>query len=145
MPTRNGNTVLFHAVRRGDREIVELLLSAGANVDQVITDGYDKGKTPLIFAAENNKQEIVRALLANVEKVNQSDNAGCTALYQAAYKDNLEIVKALLEKDADVNQANNAGHSPLYWAACNNNLEIVKELLKKGRMLIGLLMLDLKL
>ena len=44
----HGRTALFLSAEKGDRAVVELLLSRGASVDTV----DDDGKTPLFVATE---------------------------------------------------------------------------------------------
>jgi ankyrin repeat protein len=53
--TKDMGTALHHAVRRGHREIVELLVERGANVD--LEDV--QGRTALMLAKENERSEIV--------------------------------------------------------------------------------------
>jgi ankyrin repeat protein len=53
--TKDMGTALHHAVRRGHREIVELLVERGANVD--LEDV--QGRTALMLAKENERSKIV--------------------------------------------------------------------------------------
>ena len=57
--SRLGWKPLMAAAKAGDGEIVEMLIDAGARVDQT----YHNGKTPLYCAAERGRLEAARALL----------------------------------------------------------------------------------
>ena len=57
--SRLGWKPLMAAAKAGDGEIVEMLIDAGARVDQT----YHNGKTPLYCAAEWGRLEAARALL----------------------------------------------------------------------------------
>lgn len=60
----------------GYKEVIEFLLSKGANVDDTPLSGDLKGFTPLIFAVRDNKLEIAKLLVehgANVNAINIYD------------------------------------------------------------------------
>ena len=76
----SGTTPLFIAVCFGQEKCVELLLGAGAKVDQA----RDSGSTPLFMAAQEGQEKCVELLLGAHAAVNQADNDGCTPLYTAA-------------------------------------------------------------
>ena len=70
--TANGWTNLIHAVRNSNIEIVEYLISLGADIEG--TDLY--GNTPLICAASFGKSKILEYLInkgADVNKLNSSN------------------------------------------------------------------------
>lgn len=58
-PTRRGDTPLYIAAQMGYIEIVNALITAGANVDQA----DNCGETPLYIAAQNGHNDIVKTLL----------------------------------------------------------------------------------
>ena len=70
-------TALTCAIENGHALVVDTLIKAGANVDDVINK---KGVTALILATENNYEEIVNSLINGGAKVNELDNHG-TAPY----------------------------------------------------------------
>ncbi|MCZ0939716.1 MAG: ankyrin repeat domain-containing protein, partial [Caldilineaceae bacterium] len=63
-----GNTPLHEAVKKGDVEIVKILVAAGADVE---AKGYFD-RTPLSLAAEEGATEIMRILLGLGESTDTS-------------------------------------------------------------------------
>ncbi|MEP6742776.1 MAG: ankyrin repeat domain-containing protein, partial [bacterium] len=68
--TRSGTTALEHAVRNGNREMVQLLLSAGADVNIRNTGG----QTVLMMIGEDATADLVWDLVNAGAKVNQKDD-----------------------------------------------------------------------
>ena len=68
------------AAENGHKEIVELLIRAGADKDLQDKDG----STPLHRAARTGHKEIVELLMRTGAVINQSNNEGKTALDVAA-------------------------------------------------------------
>lgn len=59
-----GHSALWVAAARGEMDIVNLLLSHGAEVDfRSRACGLEKGMTPLLIAAENDHRDVVERLL----------------------------------------------------------------------------------
>lgn len=122
-----GGTALFEATKAGNRAMVELLLSRGANVNANQAD--TEGNTPLHIAAINGFQAVTEALLANKADVNAQNRSGNTPLLLAAQRNNPKILSLLLEHRADVNVSDHSGTTPLMAAAGNKQPEVVKMLL----------------
>ena len=124
----NGMSPLFSACKRGNIQIIKILLSMeNIDVNQVEPDG----KTPLYAACMAGSTQIVRTLLsAENFDVNQTGPYGMTPLYKACMKGYLEIVKLLLSKEnIRVNQVGPLGMSPLHQACMNRDAKMVKILL----------------
>ena len=68
----NGESLLFLAVKQGDKEMVELLLAQGADVNLPAPGGY----TPLHAAAQNGEEDIILLLLKNKADINAVTNDG---------------------------------------------------------------------
>lgn len=90
------------------------------------------GMTPLMWAAENSKAEIVKVLLGAGADVSMRTNDGLTALGFAARYNNAETVKVLLDAGADLNAKDDIGGTPLMLAARWGTAETVKVLLDAG-------------
>ena len=75
-----GETPLLTAARLGHGEVVAVLASHGANVNQ----RADNGSTPLMVAAEEGQTSVVRYLLHAKARVNDVDEKGSTALLYAS-------------------------------------------------------------
>lgn len=115
---RHGVTALMEAAARGNVQIVQALLTAGAkvNTESLIIVNIE----PLIIAAGNGKKEIVQMLLDAGAKINGRDYAGCTALMSAANWGREDIVQLLVERGADVNAVDSRGFSVLAFAFPQN-------------------------
>ncbi|CAN5210674.1 hypothetical protein BH09DEP1_BH09DEP1_3440 [soil metagenome] len=104
-----GKTILAAAIYHGYSNIVEYLLSRGAQIDLL-----PKGWPPLIDAAYWDYQDIVEWLLAAGADVNQrAENNGVTALIMATDAGHIDMVELLLARGADENIKDDEGESAL--------------------------------
>ncbi|RYP54743.1 hypothetical protein DL768_000567 [Monosporascus sp. mg162] len=128
--TYKGQTPLSWAAENGHKEIVQLLLDKGAEIDA--KDKY--GWTPLSRAAEKGHKEIVQLLLDKGAEIDAKNNYGRrTPLSWAAEKGHGGVVQLLLDKGAEIDaKDDHGGWTPLFWAAENGHKEIVRLLLDKG-------------
>jgi ankyrin repeat protein len=134
-----GYTALIEAASKGEKEIVQLLLDAGADINIRNKEGataLDRaknndrfsviplltdltGKTPeelLMKAVEDRNVDRVKGLLKQSKSLNinwQDPQYGYTALIEAASKDQKEIVKLLLDAGADASIRNKEGKAAL--------------------------------
>jgi hypothetical protein len=122
------STALGGAVSRGNPELVQVLINAGA--DPNVKNGSEQ--TALMRLNERSSVEIVRALLDAGAKVNHKDEDGDTALHEAAALEKTEILQALLDSGAKVNARNKEGKTALMVAAEDGQLENVRALLWAG-------------
>ena len=128
-----GNTPLTRAARRGQKEVVGVLLE---RVDVNPNKADSKyGRTPLWWAAWVGHEEVVGALLGREDlNPNQVDTTfGRTPLSQAAGKGHSEVVRILLgREDVDPNKADTFyGQTPLKRALENGHKRVVKMLLER--------------
>lgn len=146
-------TVVFFAARGGFTRCVELLIKAGANVNQ----RDNMGRTALYVACRQNHSEcidklrqfgatwatpaiqrdidIIKAFIT-AENVNEiDDEQGRTALIYAAegidecLMSSIESVEVLIANQADVNMMDNNGDTALICASRMGNYEIVSKLI----------------
>uniref|UniRef100_A0A0G4GH36 Uncharacterized protein n=1 Tax=Chromera velia CCMP2878 TaxID=1169474 RepID=A0A0G4GH36_9ALVE len=124
-----GETALHKASERGDRKMVEFLLSQHATVDAVDNEGL----TPLLYAA-GVSLEVVKLLLENGATIPTTGSEWRSSLIRAVETGKVELVKFLLEKGADVNVQTKADvdRTVLHEAAGLGNVEIVELLLSHG-------------
>ena len=91
-------TPLIVAADGGCKEIVEMLLEAGANIEH----RNDQGETALIAAAQNGHKEIVQILLDAGANINQENADGETALeLTIKLRHKKDLVDLLLEHGAE--------------------------------------------
>jgi ankyrin repeat protein len=123
-----GQTPLFWAVAKGLKEIVQLLLARGAEVDS--KDSY--GQTPLSRASNNGHNEVVQILLDKGAKVDSKDNFGRTPLSQAFEWGHKEVIQLLLNRKAELDSKDYFSQTPLSRASERGHKEVVQLLLSKG-------------
>lgn len=153
-----GDTALVHAVVGGNRQIVEMLLSAGAEIDTQNEDHM----TPLMWAITDSSDS--RIALDLVERGADLDvvsvSTGYSALEFAADHDHIHVlltilehgagrlgealhaacgsgsrasVRALLDAGADPNYRVSGGRTPLMTCVSRSpDHEIVTELIRRG-------------
>lgn len=86
-----GRTPLHWAAQSNAKDIVELLLSRGADVNS-----KDKAnRTPLHYAAELNAKDVVKLLLARGASIDVRDVGDSTPLQWAVARNNQEIIDML--------------------------------------------------
>jgi ankyrin repeat protein len=127
----DGMTALHWAADRGDAQLAEMLVYAGANVEAVTRIGQ---YTPLHLAARSGSAPVVRALLkAGASVATTSTNTGVTPLHLAAAAGDPAIVQTLIDAGADVNARESGwGQTPLIFAASQNRVAAIKVLLAGG-------------
>ena len=133
-------TALMMAVRRGQTEIVKLLLAAGAQIDAK----HRLGDSALIMSARRSipemnppqgqplpppASEIMSLLLASGSDPNFSGQWGHTALMEA---NTAAKVKLLVTRGAQVNVRDEMGQTALVHAVDRGDVEVVDALLQAG-------------
>lgn len=148
-------TALHEAVDRytpAKRDIIELLLARGADVDARTEDG----KTPLIVAIGRGHAQAARLLLDHGADPNARDVTGRRSALHEAIEHCPDVVESLLEHGAEVDfaaaanlgrldllermieqdpalvQANPTGSPPLEWAAWGGHTDVARLLIKHG-------------
>ncbi len=125
---RSGTTALEHAVRNANREMVQLLLSAGATVNAK----NGAGETVLMMLDDDATSDLVWDLINAGADVKLKDDSDTTALMQAATSNNPEALKTLLDAGAEVNTKNKQGRTALMLAASEGYVNSVRALVLAG-------------
>ena len=126
----DGLTALHWAALNNNREIVDLLLYAGATIKPHTRVG---GYTPLHLAARSGHAEIARALLEAGADADEWTSTGVTAAHFAAQANSGETLRALAEHGADVDAPDSfQSRTPLIFAAGRNATDAVSTLLELG-------------
>jgi uncharacterized protein len=126
-----GQTALMWASARRHPEMMELLISRGADVNRrsidrdyqrhVTAEGRPKsldsgGLTPLLYAARENCVACVGVLLKNGADIDLPDPDGVSPLLVAIMNANWDLAKQLIVAGADINQWDIYGEAPLLTA-----------------------------
>jgi len=156
-----GYTPLHKAAYNGHPEIVEYLISKGAELNARSNSGStplhgaafyghpeaaiiliekgaeidiknDGGYTPFLSACAGGKSETASLLLDHGADVNAVTADSNSALLNALYNNSRELVDLLVEKGADVDRFNQQGISPLYFAVAYRDKELSDMLIGNG-------------
>jgi ankyrin repeat protein len=103
----DGRTPLHAAAMTGHKDVAELLLAKGADVNA--RDNH--GGTPLHAAAMTGHKDVVELLLAKGANINARRNDGMTSLHLAVAGGHNALVELLVAHGADVN----AGAAAINW------------------------------
>ena len=137
---------IWTASREGDLERVRQLIQGGQNVNR----GDSGGRTPLMYAAANGRDQVVRELIRALAEaganLNVQDELGMTPLMWAAYWGYANVVVELIRAGADVSVVSihewlsvasgwclvAAGSTALHFAAKENNIKCCVLLVEAG-------------
>jgi ankyrin repeat protein len=122
------STLLSLAVAQRHLDMVEILISRGANLDMQDNAGH----TALIIASYIGRTDIVERLISAGADLNMQDNAGNTALILASDRGCTDIVERLISAGADLNKQNSNNGTALVIAITQNKIDIAKELISAG-------------
>lgn len=117
-----GRTILYDAIVKGFKDIVEELCLAEIDVNHQ----DNKGKTPLHFAAIYCQIDIAKILIRYGADVNLRDENGNPPLSDAIFnsKGNPDIILLFKENGADYKTPNNYGVSPKELAETIANFDV---------------------
>ena len=118
------------AATHGLREIVELLLSYGANMHAANEDW----SPPLHMATFHGHMEVVRCLLQRSVNLNVTDQQGNTVLHIATKKNNFEAVVIFLEHGIDFELRNNKGKAAIEIARLLGHEHIINLIEEKKQL-----------
>ncbi|MBU2953151.1 ankyrin repeat domain-containing protein [Marinobacter sp. F3R08] len=124
------DALLISASGNGEKRRVQLLLSAGADVNTSGPNGY----TPVIRAAENGHLSVVKLLLAAGANVNVSQG-GQSLLMKIVGNGDLLTAERLVAAGADVNYRASDGRTALDIARASNNRDLEMLLVQAGAQL----------
>uniref|UniRef100_A0A8C2D4P0 Ankyrin 3 n=1 Tax=Cyprinus carpio TaxID=7962 RepID=A0A8C2D4P0_CYPCA len=158
---QNDITPLHVASKRGNANMVRLLLERGARIDAKTKDGLTplhcgarsgheqvlemlldrgapilsktkNGLSPLHMATQGDHLNCVQLLLHHEVPVDDVTNDYLTALHVAAHCGHYKVAKVLVDKKANPNAKALNGFTPLHIACKKNRIKVMELLLKHG-------------
>jgi len=126
-----GNTAIAWAARRGNDEVLRILLEqSDVNPDTADTQYC---RTPLSWAAKSGHEGVVRIFLGRGDvNPNKADKKGRTPLSQAAGSGHEGVMRVLLEQgEVNPDKADKKGRTPLSRAAGSGHEGVVRMLLER--------------
>ena len=122
-----GITPCYLAAANGRAEMLEFLLSIGADAD-----GGEYLYAPLHAAVYYGHLEAVQILLAHGANINKEDVTKSTPFYTACMAGNLSFAELLHAHGCNWRQPNSRGRTPLWIAAYFGHYDIVQFLVSLG-------------
>ena len=119
-------TPLFRATTRYNKEIVQMLLNAGVDVNSQ----QDDGETPLSWAIRGNNLEAVQQLVHAGADINNEIIK--KALDSAVSKNDTRILQMFVKAGYDINKRNLYGFNQLESAALDDDLQKMQILIDLG-------------
>ena len=119
---------LLEAARTGDRAMVEELLQAGADLNEVDAERM----TALHHAAMMDQVGIIQLLLTRQPALEARDLYACTPLHVAARQGHLSAVQALVEAGAEVRAADRENLTAYDMAAIMQHAAVADFLAARG-------------
>jgi ankyrin repeat protein len=122
-----GRTLLQEACYDGHKNIVELLVSKGADVNS-----KDKmGHGPLHLSCSQGHRDISELLISKGAHVNADYGKG-SPLYQACSGGHRDVAELLISKGADMKVKSKSGNTLLHSACISGHKDVVELLISKG-------------
>lgn len=123
---KNGDSVLYLAVKKNKKDVGDLLLSRNADIFATNTEN----NSPLRIALTEGGE--VQDWLITSRTLNIVDGSGNTPLHYAAEWNLKDALSSLIQKGANVNAVNSNGESALFSAVKADSPEIIQLLVENG-------------
>ncbi len=125
----DGMTALHWAAFKGDVEMAQMLLKAGASLKATTRLG---NYTPLLVAARNGHAAVIQELIKAGADPNAATTHGTTPLMLAAAAGSVDAINALLTHGVDINATEIKGQTALMFASVNGRVEAIRALAGHG-------------
>jgi len=127
---KQGRTPLIRAVDKGNQKILELLIEAGGNPNDL-----DGSKQHVLFhGLQPTARHLacIEILLKEGADINTKDHNGQTMLIQTVKNGYVDITETLIQLGADVKLRNDEGESLIFTAAKQGHMKLIPILVKAG-------------
>ncbi|XGW04309.1 hypothetical protein V3C99_015459 [Haemonchus contortus] len=131
---KNGHTPLLMAVMNGRTDLVELLLSKGANINHRDRDGH----SAVHWAVVCGQLDMLNFLISKGADIEAPDSLKAAPLHYATAIEDisaelaLAVLHTLIKGGAIPNCRDMDDRTPILWAASNGNLEAMHSLKQAG-------------
>lgn len=123
-----GWTALMNGAARGHITVVQLLLAAGAEIDQE----FPADTTALSEAAYWGRTEVVKLLISAGADINSTNSSGWTPIMKTLAWNSTEVLQILLDAGADASAQNEDGKTVLAMATADGKTAIANILRQAG-------------
>ena len=113
--------------------VVELLLSKGANIN----DKGNDGMSSIIAASKEGHVSVVELLLSKGANINDKDNTGTSSIIWASYQGHVNVVELLLSRGSNLHDIAIDGSTPISLSNSNK----IKYILRKWPISMAILIL----
>jgi hypothetical protein len=129
----NGEYPIHKAVKAKSVKMVEMLIDAGANINQASEEvGSMRGYTAAHYAARNGDVDSILLLAKKHADFSREAADHWHPVHCAAFSGKRLALLALLDNGADVNAKNQHGHTPIVYAVNHGRTGDVRELISRG-------------
>ncbi|TGZ68501.1 hypothetical protein CRM22_004220 [Opisthorchis felineus] len=123
---QKGSLLIHRAINAGALEIVQMLVSYGADLE--IQD--EKGNYPSHLAAISGNLEIFEYLIDLNIDMSQKNNEGLEPIHFLAMHDHVELLNRLVElAQVDVNASGEGGSTPIHYCCTHDSVRCLETLL----------------
>jgi len=119
----------IHVARNA--EVAEVLIASGARV-WVDKDPRSRRVTPLYWAIQNNRHDVVSVLVRHNSNLRERFNNGRTLLHFAAERGYVEIIDILIKRGISPNEQDKHKATPLHYAVLNDKVAAAAQLIEGG-------------
>lgn len=126
---------LHQAVRSGQKEIAEFLISKGADINKFAKDASEFAPiefTALTEAIRSNDIGMIKMFMDKGANASRVTSLGESYLHYAAFLNKPELVDYFIEIGIDVNIKKNGNLTPLHIAAVSGYEKVAERLIEKG-------------
>ncbi|KAL7060760.1 hypothetical protein AAHC03_010143 [Spirometra sp. Aus1] len=124
-----GNYLIHYAVSRGHLQMIDLLVSRGADINQRNVQGY----TPLHLAITHSQTAALLHLISLGSNVELADEKGVQPIHLACELNDAESLKKLLHTSAiDINAPGEFGSTVVHCCCRKNSVECLDVVLQAG-------------
>jgi len=126
VPDETGFSAFKYACGKGHLHIIRMML------DHADIQDEDGRLTPLILAAKNTHDSVVKLLIKRGALIDATDQIGRTALHVACDNNNRSTALELLDLGCNVSAIDKKGNTSLHYCAQRNYAPIARLLLDRG-------------